>query len=375
MEGGTSLEQPLVASVLASLDRIGVAACLRDDHGTVMLHNTAWQQRLGPAAGALPAPDTELPWPGMGRLQLWQPPPPEALREQSALLEAALERMQQGVIMVSAKRIVEVCNRRAIELLDLPPALMAARPPFEEVLAYQWSVQEFSASPPELQDFVRQGGILDQPHSYDRLRPDGRVIEVRSVPIDGGGVLRTYTDITERKRQEALLRHVASHDALTALANRAVLMERLAQALQACADGQDGLAVMYLDLDGFKAINDSLGHAVGDRMLAAVAARLRDAAGEATLVARMGGDEFAVLLQGVRDAAPAVALAQRLVAAVSEPVALDAHCLQVGVSVGIALHDGQPGTPDQLLQRADRAMYQAKAAGRGSVRVDLPPAV
>lgn len=375
MKRGRSLLQSVAASVLSCLDQIGVAGCLREERGAVRLANTAWRQRFGALDGAPAAPaGAEMRWPGGDRLQLWQAPPAEALREQSALLEAALERMQQGVVMVNAARVVEVCNRRAIELLDLPPELMATRPTFEQVLAYQWSVDEFAASPPELQDFVRGGGILDQPHCYDRLRPNGRVIEVHSVPIDGGGVLRTYTDITERKQQEALLRHVASHDALTALANRAVLMERLAQALQAPGVAEAGLAVMYLDLDGFKSINDTLGHAMGDRMLAAVAARLRSAAGDGELVARMGGDEFAVLLPGVADAAPAVALAHRLVAAVGEPVALDGHRLQVGVSVGIALHDGRPGTPDLLLQRADRAMYRAKAAGRGSVHVDTPGA-
>lgn len=369
MEQGTSLWQSVGASLLACLDRIGVAACLRGPQGRLLQGNAGWQQRQGDAG--LPPPAADMPWPGLGRLQLWRAPAPDALRQQCALLEAALERMQQGVIMVNAERVVEVCNRSAIELLELPPALMASRPSFEQVLAHQWSVQEFDPSPPDLQAFVRRGGILDQPHCYDRVRPNGRVIEVHSVPIDGGGVLRTYTDITERKQQEALLRHVASHDTLTALANRAVLMERLVQALQApAADG--GLAVLYLDLDGFKAINDQLGHAVGDRMLAAVAARLRTAAGDGVLVARMGGDEFAVLQPGA-DAVAATALAQRLVAAVSEPVLLDGHRLQVGVSVGIALHQGRAATPDQLLQRADRAMYQAKAGGRGAVRVAEPP--
>ena len=125
------------------------------------------------------------------------------LAAKSAALEATLERMEQGVMMVSPAHIVEVCNRRAIELLDLPPALMASRPSFSQVLEYQWSTNEFESTPERLRDFVRAGGILDQPQSYERVRPNGRVVEVRSVPIEGGGVLRTYTDVTELRRAEA----------------------------------------------------------------------------------------------------------------------------------------------------------------------------
>ena len=140
----------------------------------------------------------------------------ELLTEKSAILEATLERMEQGVMMVNAARVVEVCNRRAIELLDLPKDLMASKPTFEAVLAYQWSTDEFVHTPQDVQDFVRQGGILDRPHRYDRKRPDGRVIEIHSVPIDGGGVLRTYTDVTERMLAEDALRALtAIFDATT----------------------------------------------------------------------------------------------------------------------------------------------------------------
>lgn len=128
------------------------------------------------------------------------------LGEKSRVLEATLERMEQGVMMVNAQRVVEVCNRRAIELLGLPPELMASRPTFSQVLQYQWSTDEFAHTPEDVREFVRAGGILDQPQCYERVRPNGRMIEVQSVPILGGGVLRTYTDITERQRGEQALR-------------------------------------------------------------------------------------------------------------------------------------------------------------------------
>ena len=134
----------------------------------------------------------------------------QALRESEALLstksrtlEVTLERMEQGVMMVNADRVVEVCNRRAIELLDLPIELMASKPSFEQVLGYQWSTDEFADAPEEVRQFVRGGGILGQRQRYERKRPNGRVLEVQSVPLEGGGVLRTYSDITDRKHAEA----------------------------------------------------------------------------------------------------------------------------------------------------------------------------
>ncbi len=137
----------------------------------------------------------------------------QALRESEAqlsaksrTLEITLERMEQGVMMVNNDRMVEVCNRRAIELLGLPVALMASKPSFAQVLEYQWSTEEFADTPEELRQFVRGGGILDQPQCYERKRPNGRVIEIQSVPLDGGGVLRTYTDITNRRRAEVTQR-------------------------------------------------------------------------------------------------------------------------------------------------------------------------
>ncbi len=122
--------------------------------------------------------------------------------EKSAVLQTTLEFMDQGILMVNADRVVEVCNARTIEMLDLPPGLMAGRPHFADVVAHQWKVEEFATTPEEIRDFIRAGGILDQPHVYERRRPNGTVLEIRSAPLPGGGVVRTYTDVTERKAAE-----------------------------------------------------------------------------------------------------------------------------------------------------------------------------
>lgn len=289
------------------------------------------------------------------------------LKEKSTLLEATLARMEQGLMMVNADRVVEVCNRRAIELLGLPEALMASKPSFEAVLAHQWASDEFSRTSQDIQDFVRSGGILDHAHCYDRQRPDGRVIEVRSVPIEGGGVLRTYTDVTERTRSEERVRHAARHDGLTSLVNRETFLECLTAAVRDCGSGAPGFAVHYIDLDGFKPINDEHGHAVGDKMLALVAERMRQIARDADVVARMGGDEFAILQYGVDAADGGLGLARRILEGVAQPADIETLQLQVGASVGIALYPG--ADPDALLRNADSAMYEAKAQGGQRVRV------
>ena len=288
------------------------------------------------------------------------------LREKSNVLEATLQRMEQGIMMVNQQRVVEVCNRRAIELLGLPVELMASKPSFAAVLAYQWSTDEFVHTPEHLQEFVRAGGILDRPHSYDRKRPDGRVIEVHSIPIEGGGVLRTYTDITERRRNEERIRHVARHDGLTSLVNRDVFLEHLAGALAAARPGDAGFAVHYLDLNRFKPVNDRLGHAVGDKVLALVAQRIRSVARDADVVARMGGDEFAILQFRADGPLAAQGLAQRILDGVAQPMAVEGHVLQVGVSIGIAFHPRDGTDADNLLRNADQAMYRAKALGQDS---------
>ena len=132
------------------------------------------------------------------------------LEEKSRMLEATLALMEQGLMMVNADQVVEVCNRRAIELLGLPAELMASKPTFAQVVDYQWSADEFMRVPEAMRQFIRADGIVGVPQSYERKRPNGQVLEIRNVPVAGGGVLRTYTDVTERKRAELTQRVLES---------------------------------------------------------------------------------------------------------------------------------------------------------------------
>lgn len=182
----------------------------------------------------------------------------------------------------------------------------------------------------------------------------------------------TMRPVLLREASEERIRFIAHHDSLTQLANRLVFQERMNDAVAAASRGEHGLALLYLDLDGFKSINDLRGHEVGDRLLAAVAARLRGAVGDRDTAARIGGDEFAVLqpVGGQPDAA--IALAHRLLDRIGQPYEVDNQRLVIGVSVGIAFYPGDGDTPDVLLRNADTALYRAKEAGRHTFRVFDP---
>ncbi|MBI2706108.1 MAG: EAL domain-containing protein [Actinobacteria bacterium] len=182
---------------------------------------------------------------------------------------------------------------------------------------------------------------------------------------DVAGLVSSCRDITERRELQAQLVQQAFHDALTGLANRALLQERVHHALARAARTSETHAVLFLDLDGFKTVNDSLGHAAGDRLLAAVAGRLVENVRPSDSVARLGGDEFAVFLEGVHGVADAVSTADRLLAALRTPFTLDGRAVVVGASIGIALSSPSTEQAGELLRNADAAMYISKSQGKG----------
>jgi diguanylate cyclase (GGDEF)-like protein/PAS domain S-box-containing protein len=179
------------------------------------------------------------------------------------------------------------------------------------------------------------------------------------------GIIVNLQDISARKRAEAELAHQAFHDPLTSLANRALFQDRVAHALARLHRRTGNVVVLFCDLDGFKNVNDSLGHAAGDRLLSAVAGRIAAVVREEDTVARLGGDEFAVLLEGGDAVVRAEDIADRILRAVVEPVAVDGTWVSAGMSIGVAAAGPDALTADELLRDADTAMYSAKAAGKG----------
>jgi diguanylate cyclase (GGDEF)-like protein len=184
--------------------------------------------------------------------------------------------------------------------------------------------------------------------------------------MPGGGFVSTSTDITERKRTEARMLHLAQHDSLTGLPNRLLFHDRLHQAM--ARHRRDGglLAVVLLDLDNFKQVNDAFGHRVGDEVLRQVGERMRAALRESDTVARIGGDEFALILPDLPDPDAAALIADKIVSQLDRPFDLDAGVWQPRASLGITLFPGDGQSAEQLLQNADLAMYRAKAAGGGA---------
>jgi diguanylate cyclase (GGDEF)-like protein len=224
-----------------------------------------------------------------------------------------------------------------------------------------------------LRDSILRGVLAEQrpliearkSATYFQELADGRTLAVSHQPTKEAGWVATYEDVTERRRVEARIAYMAHHDALTDLPNRTLLAERIEHAFARAFRFGEAFSILYLDLDRFKSVNDTLGHPIGDKLLKAVAERLRSCTRDTDLVARMGGDEFAVLQIGPDTVRSTEQLAQRIREVVSAPYVIDGHNVVVGTSIGIALAPSDGVSTDQLLKNADMALYRAKAGGRG----------
>ncbi len=192
---------------------------------------------------------------------------------------------------------------------------------------------------------------------------DGRVIAILHHPMEDGGWVSTHQDITEQRQTEMRIRHLARHDSLTDLPNRLMFHEEM-KAAESKIRREQVVAILAIDLDHFKLVNDTLGHGLGDQVLKMVADRLRAACREGDLVARLGGDEFSVLTGVLPRAEDASILAERIVSRIGEAFLVDGHNIMIGASVGIAVAPVDGGDTATLLKNADLALYRAKGEGR-----------
>ncbi len=286
---------------------------------------------------------------------------------QNERFDAALNNMSQGLCMVDSEACIVVCNRRFAVMFDLPVSLIT---PGSSIANIALMIRQ-SALHGEalfLSVVTRQLDLAVQQREGNFFcdGENGRALEVLQRPMQGGGWIATYEDVTERRKAEARVRHMAHYDNLTNLPNRVLMRERMDSALELMHRSGVGLAILFLDLDMFKDVNDILGHPAGDALLKIVGARLRNCVGREDLVARFGGDEFAVLQVGVHERGQSAALAERIIEILGVPYELDGHRVTVTASVGIASAPDNGFDPDQLMKSADLALYRAKASGRAT---------
>jgi diguanylate cyclase (GGDEF)-like protein len=285
-------------------------------------------------------------------------------------LDTAINNMTQGLLLYDSSERLVVCNQRYISMYGLSSDVVKPGLSFRDLVAHRKQTGSFKGDADAFVSTVLRNVALGQITHNIVETSDGRLIQIVNQPLKSGW-LTTHEDITERMRAEEQIRHLAHYDALTDLPNRALFHERLKQELADIAEGRH-LAVLYIDIDEFKSVNDSLGHMIGDELLKSVAARLNRCVGTSDFVARLGGDEFAIVQTAVKDPSEVVELVRTTFDAIRAPYDCLGHQVTSDASIGIALAP-QDGTDlDQILKNADMAMYAAKSAGRRTWRFFEP---
>jgi diguanylate cyclase (GGDEF)-like protein len=286
-------------------------------------------------------------------------------------LDTAINNMTQGLLMFDSSHRLVVANDRYMEMFDVSTDVVKPGCTMYELLNHRKEIGSFKDDVDEycknLFHKMAQGKVFQT--IMDTA--EGRSIQVLYRPLPHGGWVTTLEDITERRRAEEQITHLAHYDALTDLPNRALFHERLNEELAGMAPDEQ-LAVLYIDIDEFKSVNDSLGHMIGDELLKFVAASLSHCIGKTDFVARLGGDEFAIVQTAVRNQADITDLVTRLYHAIREPYEYLGHQLTADASIGVALAPQHGTNLDQILKNADLAMYAAKSAGRRTYRFFEP---
>jgi diguanylate cyclase (GGDEF)-like protein len=290
----------------------------------------------------------------------------DQLKEHNEQFDAALRNMSQGLCMFDEEQRLVICNELFAHMYGLTFDQVEPGTPLQQIMRQQIANGcQTDGGADELLGWLTRRAAGEGPSQLVCELADGRSISVSAQKMPNGGIVTTHQDITEQRYAEARIVHMALHDSLTELPNRTLLNERLEHALTRVRRGEM-VAVHTLDLDHFKTVNDTLGHPVGDKLLKQVTERLLGLVRETDTVARMGGDEFAIVQVAISQPADATTLAHRIIEVVSKPYDLDGQQIDIGASIGIAMAPTDGDTPDDLLRNSDLALYRAKGDGRGT---------
>lgn len=290
-----------------------------------------------------------------------------ALHSQNLTLDAALNTMIHGLAMFDRDLKIAVSNAPYRTLYGIPETLSLPGTPVTAIARFLIERQVIGAD--QVRE-IRSGLATVQDTQVTTTREivtrAGRVLVVTIAPAAEGGILLLTEDATERKATEARIEQMARFDELTGLANRFELNNQLADAFSRHERTGEAFALLYVDLDGFKQVNDNLGHDIGDQVLAETANRLRGAIRNGDLLARFGGDEFLLILPSASHAI-VTSVAQRMIETMGKVFQVDGKSVYVTASIGIAMAPDDGTTPTDLLRHADTALYKAKAAGRNTL--------
>src|SRR4051812_3934644 len=288
------------------------------------------------------------------------------LKQLNRRVDIALNNMTHGLCMFDAEHNLIVCNKTYVQMYALTPELAQPGTPLRVIDQYRGAIGNSALVNPE-QVAAETAIATREASAFTQELMDGRIVAVSQRPMQDGGWVAVHEDITERRRAEAKIAHLARHDMLTNLPNRVLFREQLETEFGRI-QGSRGFAVHCLDLDHFKDVNDTLGHPVGDELLKLVAARRIEAVPKSDFIARIGGDEIAVVQTDVAKPEQCSLFASRIVERISEPYDIQGRHIVIGTSIGIAIAPGDGTNPDVLLKNADMALYLAKGEGRGTHR-------
>lgn len=290
-------------------------------------------------------------------------------------LQLTLENMSQGIMLVTSDMQIPIINSRCAELLNLPPEFIKNPPRFDRLTELQGGVAQSHSDTGVNEPILDPAGPnrpSQQATVSERKMPNGSIIEVRSALLPDGSMVQTFTDITRRRKTEAHIARLASEDPLTGLPNRRVFRATLEDLCrkQSSSGHADhvAFAILFLDVDRFKVINDTLGHRVGDMLLQEVAKRLKGVLPASDILARLGGDEFAVIVPALSSLDDLELLAKAIVETVVRPYEIDGYQIRSSTSVGIAVGPRDGDNVDELLMAADLALYAVKADSRGAYK-------